>query len=192
MILTIIFPLLYQSFDHRSSHTFDRGQAISDRTVIYRESIHSTVHIRRQDLNPHLSADQNIFSNLIWEINNRCHKCSHKFYRIIVLQICCLVGNNCIGCCMGLIKGILCKINHIIIDLICSFLINSICNTSGNSLCFISINKVLALLFHDRGLLFGHCTAHQVASAQSITCQITDDLHNLLLIDNTPIRRLQD
>ena len=93
---------------------------------------------------------------------------------------------------MGLIKSIFGEINHFIIDFICRCLINSICNTSGNSLRFISINKVLALFFHDRGLLFGHCTAHQVASAQSITCQVTNDLHNLFLIDNTPISRLQD
>ena len=93
---------------------------------------------------------------------------------------------------MGLIKSIFGEINHFIIDFICRCLINSICNTAWNSLCFISVNKVLALLFHDRGLLFGHCTAHQVASAQSITCQVTNDLHNLFLIDNTPISRLQD
>ena len=93
---------------------------------------------------------------------------------------------------MGIIKSIFGEINHFIIDFICRCLINSICNTAWNSLCFISVNKVLALLFHDRGLLFGHCTAHQVASAQSITCQVTNDLHNLFLIDNTPISRLQD
>ena len=192
MILTIIFPLLYQRFDHRSSHTLYSGQTVSDRTVIYRESVHSTVHIRRQDFNPHLSADQNIFCNLIGKINNRCHKCGHKFHRIIIFQICSLIGNNCIGCCMGLIKSIFGEINHFIIDFICRCLINSICNTSGNSLCFISVNKVLAFLFHNRGLLFGHCSTYQVASAQSITCQIPNDLHNLLLIDNTPISRLQN
>ena len=93
---------------------------------------------------------------------------------------------------MRLIKSIFGKINHFIIDFICRCLINSICNTAWNSLCFISVNKVLALLFHDRGLFFGHCSTYQVASAQSITCQITDNLHNLLLIDNTPISRLQD
>ena len=93
---------------------------------------------------------------------------------------------------MGLIKSIFGEINHFIIDFICRSLINSICNTAWNSLCFISVNKVLALLFHDRGLLFGHCSTYQVASAQSITCQVPNNLHNLLLIDNTPIRRLQD
>ena len=93
---------------------------------------------------------------------------------------------------MGLIKSIFGEINHFIIDFICRCLINSICNTAWNSLCFISVNKVLALLFHDRGLLFGHCTAHQVASAQSITCQVTNDLHNLFLINDTSIGWLKN
>jgi len=93
---------------------------------------------------------------------------------------------------MRFIKCILCKIYHFIINFIRCRLVDSICNTSRNSLCFISINEVLALFFHDRGLLFGHCSTYQVASAQSITCQVPNNLHNLLLIDNTPIRRLQD
>ena len=72
-ILSVLVPLFYQAFNNRTSHTLYSGQAISDCTVIYRKSVHSTVHIRRQNLNPHLSADQNIFCNLIGKINNRCH-----------------------------------------------------------------------------------------------------------------------
>ena len=93
---------------------------------------------------------------------------------------------------MRFIKCILCKIYHFIIDFIRCRLVDSICNTSRNSLCFISINEVLALFFHDRGLLFGHCSTYQVASAQSITGQVTHDLHNLLLIYDTSISRLQN
>ena len=93
---------------------------------------------------------------------------------------------------MGLVNRILGEIHHGIVDLSCGLFINAVGDTAGDILLRIAVDEVRPLFFHDGLLLFTHGTAHQVASAQSITCQITDDLHNLLLIDNTPIRRLQD
>ena len=93
---------------------------------------------------------------------------------------------------MRLIKCVFCKIDHIVINLICRLLRNSIGNTAWYAFRFVSINKVLALLLHDCCFFLGHCTTYQVAPSKCITCQITHDLHNLLLIHDTSICRFQD
>ena len=93
---------------------------------------------------------------------------------------------------MGLVERIFGKIGHIVVDFIGNLLGNTIADTSGNALFFITINKVLALLGHNGGLFLGHCTAYQIASTQRIAAQIPDDLHNLLLIYDTAVGRLQN
>ena len=93
---------------------------------------------------------------------------------------------------MRLIKCVFCKVNHIVINLICRLLRNSIGNTAWYAFRFISINKVLTLFLHDCCFFLGHCTTYQVAPSKCITCQITHNLHNLLLIYDTSICRFQD
>ena len=93
---------------------------------------------------------------------------------------------------MGFVKRILGKICHFIINLIGSLLVNTICNTAWYTFLRISVHKILAFLCHDIGFLLGHGAAHKVASSKGISCQITHDLHNLLLIDDTAISWRQD
>ena len=90
---------------------------------------------------------------------------------------------------MRLIKCIFCKIDHLIVNMVCRLFINPIGDTALYSLCLISINEVLTLFFHDSRLFLTHCTAHQIASAHGIASQVTDDLHNLLLVNDTAIGR---
>ena len=93
---------------------------------------------------------------------------------------------------MGLVEGVFCKIHHVIINTACHLFADSLGNTAGHALFLISIDKVCALLFHNRLLLLTHGTAHKVTSPKGIPAQIPDNLHNLLLIDNTAIGRLQN
>ena len=93
---------------------------------------------------------------------------------------------------MGFIKGVLGKIHHFIIDLGSNLLRNPLCHASRHLLLFISVNKVGALLFHNGLLLFAHGTPHQIAPSQGIASQVADDLHDLLLVHDTAIGRLQD
>ena len=93
---------------------------------------------------------------------------------------------------MGFVKCILCKIDHFIVDLICNFLVNSILNTSRNTFCFISIDKSLAFFFHNVKFLLGHGPAEKIASSQGKSGKALYDLHNLLLVHDTTVSRLQD
>ena len=93
---------------------------------------------------------------------------------------------------MGFVKRILCKIDHFIIDLVSSFLIDSILNTSRHICLGISVNKNLTLFLHHVAFFLGHRTTQQITSAQSISRQITHDLHNLFLVDDTSVCRFQN
>ena len=150
------------------------------------------VDVRRQDTNAHLAAGQNVLRHLTHIVHNRSHKCREELLRIIVFQIRRLICNHRIAGCMGFVKSVSCEIDHLIINMICSLLINAILNTSLYVFFLIAVHEILAFLLHDRRLLLGHGTAHQIASAHGIARQIANDLHNLFLVDDTAVRRLQN
>ena len=93
---------------------------------------------------------------------------------------------------MGFVKGIFCKIHHILINLSCHFRRNSFGNTSGYRLFFITIYEVLSLFLHDVLLFLTHGTSYQITSSQRISAQIPYDLHYLLLVHNTSVGRRQN
>ena len=93
---------------------------------------------------------------------------------------------------MGFVEGILGEIHHIIIDAARNLLTDSLGDAARYSLLRVSVDEVCALLLHDRLLFLTHGTAHEVAPPHGIAAQITHNLHNLLLIDNTAVGGLQN
>ena len=69
-IQSVLFTFTYQTLDNRTAYTFDCRQSVSDRTIVYRETIHSAIDIRRQDFDSHLTAYQEILCYLCRKINN--------------------------------------------------------------------------------------------------------------------------
>ena len=179
--------LLYQAVNDGTSHTLDCRQGITDLAIRYGESGFSRIHIRGQNGNIHVPAIQNIFGYLFRVIDDGSHQRRHEFYGIIVFQIRCLVSHHCITCRMGLVERIFGEIHHHIVDLSGCLLVNAVGNTAGDILLRVAVDEVGPLFFHDGLFLLTHGTAHQIASSQSITRQITNDLHYLFLIYNTAV-----
>ena len=90
---------------------------------------------------------------------------------------------------MGLVESVFCKVNHLVVDVVCRLLVNAVVHTALNPFRLVAVDKVLAFLLHDRRFLLAHGTAHQVASSHSISGQITHNLHHLLLVHDTAIGR---
>ena len=88
---------------------------------------------------------------------------------------------------MRLIKRILREINHLIVDVICDALADPVCDTALYAFCLISVDEILAFFLHDCCLLLRHCTAHKIASSHRVSGEVTNDLHNLLLVDDTSV-----
>ena len=93
---------------------------------------------------------------------------------------------------MRLVKGIVGKINHLIINSICHFFRNSFRKAAINTLFLIAINEILSLLLHDAELLLTHGTAQEIRAPHCKSRKITHNLHNLLLVDDYPVGILQN
>ena len=141
------------ALDHRTTNTLDGIQAITDGSTGHGKCTFTLIYIRCKNTDVHLPTGQNILGHLRGVIDDRCHQRCHKFHRIIIFQPRSLIGNYRISRCMGFIKCIFCKVDHIIIDLICHIFLDTSGNTPRYAFRFISIYKVLAFLLHDSCLL---------------------------------------
>ncbi len=90
---------------------------------------------------------------------------------------------------MGPVKCILCKIHHLIKDMVCNLFRNSILNTARNVFFFIAIDKALPFLNHNRCLFLRHSSANQVTPPIAVARKVPNDLHNLFLVYDTAISR---
>ena len=135
---------------------------------------------------------KDIFRAFSGIVDHRRHKSSHKFYRIVVFQPGGLKGDNRIGGGMGFIKGILGKVDHIVVYFIGHGLADSIPDAARNVFLLVSVDKVLPFLLHHLYLFFGHGAAQDIASPVGIARQVTHDLHHLLLVNNAAVRRLEN
>ena len=93
---------------------------------------------------------------------------------------------------MGLIKGILGKVNHLVINPVCHLFGNPLGNTACNPLLLIAVDEALPCLLHDGGLLLGHGSSQEIRSAHGKAGQVSHNLHNLLLIYDDSIGIFQD
>ena len=93
---------------------------------------------------------------------------------------------------MRFVECVLCKIHHGIVDLIRRLLTDTVCNTAFDPLLLISVNEIVALRINDILLFLTHRTADVIRLSHGIAGKILHDLHDLLLVDNTAICRLQD
>ena len=93
---------------------------------------------------------------------------------------------------MGFVKRVFREIDHLIIDLIRCLLIDPVLHASRHIRLFIPIDKDLTLLLHDVAFFLGHSAAQKVAPPQSVPRKVAHDLHDLLLVHDTPVGRLQD
>ena len=125
-------------------------------------------------------------------VNHGRHKRCHKFHRIVKLQPRGLHADDRIGCRMGFVKRILCKIHHGIVNTVCRFLINAVCHAAPDAARLISVDETLPLRVNDILLFFTHGAADVVRLSHRITRKLLYNLHHLLLIDDTSIGWLKD
>ena len=106
-------------------------------------------------------------------------------------QPCRLIAYHSIARRMTLIEGIFCKVRHFIEYFFCHFGGNAVFHTARHFIAD-AVNEIFPFLRHNRGFFLTHGTAHQVASSQTVSSQITHNLHNLFLIDDTAVSIFQN
>ena len=93
---------------------------------------------------------------------------------------------------MGLVEGIFGEIHHFPVNLQSHLFRNPPADAARHPFFRISVDEVVPFFFHHSLLLFAHGPAYQVAAAHGVAAQIPDDLHDLLLVDDAAVSRLQD
>ena len=93
---------------------------------------------------------------------------------------------------MGLIEGILCEVNHCIIDVIGLILRDPVPDAARNVFPVIAVDEVLTLLLHHLGFLLAHGAADEVGAAERIAAEVTHDAHDLLLVDDAAVGRFEN
>ena len=189
---SVLSSLLDNGVDHRLPDALDGCQAVPDIASVHGEISLSLVDVGRQDGNPHLTAAVNIFCHLRWIFYHGCHEGRHKFHRIVVFQISRLIGHYRVGRCVGLIKSIFCKIDHLVVDLVGRLFVYAVVHAARHALLRVAVDKILPLPLHHIALFLGHGAAQKVAAPQRVAGQVPDDLHDLLLVDDAPVCGSQD
>ena len=140
--------------------------------------------MRRQNLYAHSRALFKIFRGFICIAYDTVKKRRKILGFIKAFQICRSVCHNRISRRVRLVKGILCKINHIIINFVCGFL--------RHTPLLRAFHKYRALFFHNVPFLFAHSLAHGIRSCQTVSAQNAHNLHNLFLIHYASVRNVQN
>ena len=111
-------------------------------------------------------------------------------------QVSCLIGHNGVGRSVRLVEGILSKADHVVKYFLGSMLRNTIANAARDFhisfLIGFTVDKVLLFLQHYIHLFLGHSTTHQVGTTVAVAAQVTNNLHNLFLINKTAIGNIQN
>ena len=92
---------------------------------------------------------------------------------------------------MRFIERILGKVDHRIIYLICRICRYTIADTAGNASLRTAVHEILTFLVDNVLLLLAHRTTYIVSLSHRISCKVSDYPHDLFLIYDTAVCRIQ-
>ena len=95
---------------------------------------------------------------------------------------------------MALVEGVGRKAGHFIVDLVCHLLRDAVGNAARAFVAGLgaAVHKMFPLGFHDGVLLFAHGAADVICLPEGEACQLPEDLHDLLLIDDAAVGHIQN
>ena len=184
--------LLQDGFNDGAADALDGGQGVVDAGRRDGKARLALVDVGRKDPDLHGPAGENIGGHLGGVVDHRGHESRHEFHGIIIFEPGGLVGDDGVAGGVGLVEGVFGKVHHSVVDAGGNLFIDPAGRAAGNVLLGVAVDEVPALLFHDGLFLFTHGPADQVAPAQGVAAQVPDDLHDLLLVHDAAVGRLQD
>jgi len=95
---------------------------------------------------------------------------------------------------MALVEGVGGKTGHFVVDLVCHLLRDTVGNAPRTFVAGLgaAVHKMFPLGFHDGVLLFAHGAADVICLPEGEACQLPEDLHDLLLIDDAAVGHIQN
>ena len=152
--------------------------------------------MRRQYADSQTNTLCNVARQLVCIVQNTGEQRRQVLPRVITFQPSRLIGQGCIGSCMRFVECIGGKTLHLAEDRFGGFFIHSTADTPVDFhravLIDQTINKNLPFLFHYSRFFLAHGAANNISTPEGIPRQASKNLHNLFLIDNTPIGDVQN
>ena len=191
-----LFPALGDCvLDEVAAYVFHRVQAKTNLTVVIGgKAAVGDVHIRRQHLDAQTGALAGILDDLIRIVQHTGEQCCHELAGVMALEVSGLKSHISVAGGVALVEGVGRKAGHLVVDLVCHLLRDAVGNAARAFVTGLraAVHKVLPLCFHDGVLLFAHGAADVICLPEGEACQLPEDLHDLLLIDDAAVGHIQN
>ena len=182
--VTAIVTRFNDGFNRAFADAFNGADTIHDFPIIVDvEMIQAGVNVRRQDFQPHAPALIDQAHHLLGVVHIGGHHRRHKLGRIVRLQPQRLVGDQRIGGGVGFVKSITGEFLHQVKDFHRQFAVNAIFLRT-----FFEDRTLLGHLFR---LFLTHRTTQHIRAAEGITRELLGYLHDLFLVQDDAVSRLQ-
>ena len=182
--------------DKRLAEILNRQKAVTNIAAAYRKGEIALVDVGRQNVDAEAAALCGIGSELVLTIEDAGKQRRHILARIVAFEPRRLIGNRSIGGGVGLIEGIGGKALHLTEHGSGCSLVNTAAHAAlhYHIAVFVghTVDKNGAFALHDVMLFLAHGAAHDVCSAEAIARQLTEYLHDLLLINNAAISDVEN
>ena len=182
--ITAIVARLNDRFDRPFANAFDGADAVDNLAVVVNvEMVQAGVNIRGQNFQPHAPALVHQANDLLGVVHIGGHYRRHKLSRIVCLKPQRLVGDQRVGGGVRLVKSVTGEFLHQVEDFHRQFAVNAV---------FLRpIFKDRTLLGHLLRFFLTHRTAQHIRAAEGITGEHLGNLHDLFLIQDNAVGRLQ-
>ena len=176
------------AFDHDFGHgvaadVFDGGQAVEDPVVLDGKVRVAGVDVGRQQFEVVVAAGGDVLQELVLVFHVRGHQRRHEGHRVMGLEVGRVVGDQGVGGAVGLVEAVLRELLHQVENLVGFFGLDAVAGTA--------VDEKFPLLAHLLGVFLAHGPAQQVAGAERKAGQHLGDLHDLFLVDDDAVGRLQ-
>ena len=95
---------------------------------------------------------------------------------------------------MALVEGVGRKAGHLIVNFVCNLFRDAVCHTARALVAGVcaAVDKMFPLCLHHSVFLLAHGTADIICLPERKACQLPEDLHDLLLIDDAAVGHIQN
>ena len=180
-------PVRTRAHDHLhrlSANILQRAQRIEHPAVDHCERGLRTLHAGRHDLDPHAPAFLHIDIQLVGYMQIKVHHRGHELDRMVRLQIGCLVGHHRISRRVGFVEPIVRELVEQVPNLQRLLLSDIVLGGTFEEFRTLLVHRFLDLLAHG--------TAQQIGPAERVTGHLPGDFHHLFLVDDDPLRLVED
>ena len=191
----LALPLLHYFIDKVAAHVFDSVEAEADLSVgVGSKAAIGDIDVRRQHFDAKASALARVLNDLIGVVQHAGEQGGHELAAVMALEVGCLECDVGVAGRVALVERIGRKAGHLVVNFVGHFFRDAVGYAARALVAGVgaAMDKMLPLGLHNGVLLLAHGAADVVCLPKGEACQLAEDLHDLLLIDDAPVGDVQN